>query len=144
MKLLLAVDLASAPDRVIETASPWVAKMQAKVDLLYVDHVPPSVAHIRDQSVLDALEREWQHQSAHIAQRLRVLLEEMPAGQRGEVHAERGIVAHVLAERAAEYDGLVIVTHGRRGIAHAWLGSVAERVVRAVQRPVFVLRMPPS
>ena len=118
--------------------------MGATLDLLYVDHVPSSVANIRDQSVLDALEREWLHRSRVLAGRLHELMGALPVECRGGVFTERGIVAHVLAERAAVYDGLVMVTHGRRGIAHAWLGSVAERVVRSVQRPVFVLRMPSS
>jgi nucleotide-binding universal stress UspA family protein len=37
-------------------------------------------------------------------------------------------------------DLVVIGTHGRRGIAHAILGSVAERIVRTATRPVLVLR----
>jgi nucleotide-binding universal stress UspA family protein len=31
-------------------------------------------------------------------------------------------------------------THGRRGLAHAFLGSVAERVVRTAPCPVLTVR----
>ena len=37
-------------------------------------------------------------------------------------------------------DLIVIGTHGRRGIAHAFLGSVAERVIRLSTLPVILIR----
>jgi nucleotide-binding universal stress UspA family protein len=36
-------------------------------------------------------------------------------------------------------DLIVIGTHGRGGIAHAVLGSVAERVVQKAKRPVLAV-----
>lgn len=40
------------------------------------------------------------------------------------------------------YDLVVVGTHGRRGASRAWLGSVAEEVVRASPVPVLVVRGP--
>jgi nucleotide-binding universal stress UspA family protein len=37
-------------------------------------------------------------------------------------------------------DLIVVGTHGRRGFAHAFLGSVAERLIRTASRPVLVVR----
>jgi nucleotide-binding universal stress UspA family protein len=37
---------------------------------------------------------------------------------------------------------IVIASHGRRGLAHALLGSVAESVMRASKIPVTVVRQP--
>ena len=37
-------------------------------------------------------------------------------------------------------DLIVIPSHGYHGMKHAWLGSVAERVIRHARCPVFVLR----
>lgn len=42
-----------------------------------------------------------------------------------------------------DVDAIAIGTHGRRGIAHAFLGSVAERIVQRSSRPVFVVKEPP-
>ena len=48
--------------------------------------------------------------------------------------------------RAAEegYDLLVLGTHGRRGLAHLMLGSVAEKVARRARCPVLTVRQPKS
>ena len=53
----------------------------------------------------------------------------------GVVHAEIGTVAR---EEAADY--IVIGTHGRGGLDHVMLGSVAERVVRTAPCPVITVR----
>ena len=41
-------------------------------------------------------------------------------------------------------DLIVLGTHGRRGVAHAVLGSVAERVVQFAPVPVLTVRSPAS
>ncbi|ACC74933.1 universal stress protein [Paraburkholderia phymatum] len=51
-------------------------------------------------------------------------------------------VSEVLARAAEECDADIIVigTHGRRGAQRFLLGSVAESLVRATERPVLLLR----
>jgi universal stress protein A len=55
---------------------------------------------------------------------------------------ELGAPAHVIADAAAkgEYDLVVVGTHGRTGMSHALIGSVAERVVRHAPCPVLSVR----
>jgi nucleotide-binding universal stress UspA family protein len=48
------------------------------------------------------------------------------------------------AVEAHEADVVVMGTHGHRGIKHAFLGSVAERTIRAVDRPVFTVKDSPE
>ena len=55
----------------------------------------------------------------------------------------RGIsAAPAILEYAAEkyIDLIVIGTHGRRGLGHFFLGSVAEEIVRMAECPVFTIR----
>ena len=54
-----------------------------------------------------------------------------------------GDPAHEIAEFAeAEKAGLIVMpSHGRTGIAHLLIGSVAERVVRHAHCPVLVLKV---
>jgi universal stress protein A len=42
----------------------------------------------------------------------------------------------------AKVDLIVMGTHGRSGVAHLFLGSVAERVVRSAPCPVLTVRQP--
>ena len=44
--------------------------------------------------------------------------------------------------REGSYDLIVLSTHGRTGIKHALLGSVAEKVVRKAPCPVLTVRPP--
>ena len=46
------------------------------------------------------------------------------------------------AARQHQCDLIVMGTHGRHGMAHLLLGSVAERVVRTAACPVLVVRRP--
>ena len=52
--------------------------------------------------------------------------------------------AHAITEYAgeSEIDLIVIGTHGRRGLSHIVMGSVAERVVRTAPCPVLTVRNP--
>jgi nucleotide-binding universal stress UspA family protein len=51
-------------------------------------------------------------------------------------------IADVILQEATEWaaDLIVMGTHGRRGMAHMFLGSVAEGVIRASPVPVLVVR----
>jgi len=44
--------------------------------------------------------------------------------------------------KKAEIDLIVLGTHGRRGLSHMVMGSVAERVVRLAPCPVLTVRQP--
>ncbi|WP_296228532.1 universal stress protein [Ralstonia sp. UBA689] len=53
-------------------------------------------------------------------------------------------VAAALQRDAAKWGAEVVVigTHGRRGLAHAMLGSVAEKFIRLATTPVLLVRGP--
>lgn len=54
----------------------------------------------------------------------------------------KGPVAPVLAEyvRDAGADLVVMTTHGQGGVRRAWLGSVADQLIRSVEVPVLLVR----
>jgi nucleotide-binding universal stress UspA family protein len=53
--------------------------------------------------------------------------------------------AEIVSEaQAGNCDLIVMGTHGHTGITHAWLGSVAENVVRRASCPVMTVRLPTS
>jgi nucleotide-binding universal stress UspA family protein len=51
-------------------------------------------------------------------------------------------VADVLSQYAREHDAdlIVMATHGRGGMRRAWLGSVADSLIRIASRPVLLIR----
>lgn len=57
-----------------------------------------------------------------------------------EIGAPHEIVVRAAKRTKAEL--IVLSTHGRSGLAHVFIGSVAERVVRHAPCPVLTLRLP--
>jgi nucleotide-binding universal stress UspA family protein len=59
-----------------------------------------------------------------------------------EILDEMGQPAEVIAETATKLpaDLIVMVTHGRRGLARLVEGSVAEKVLRSAPCPVLAIR----
>lgn len=63
-------------------------------------------------------------------------------GIKTEVNVSLGVPHRTLVDATAKgkIDLVIMPTHGRKGISHALLGSVAERVVRGAHCPVLVVR----
>lgn len=59
-----------------------------------------------------------------------------------ELKLFQGKIADVIVEEAKNWpaDLLVIGSHGRRGLGHFFLGSVAEHVTRIATMPVLIVR----
>jgi nucleotide-binding universal stress UspA family protein len=74
--------------------------------------------------------------------RLEQYTESIPAGVRRELAVEIGEPGNLIiaAQQRLGVDLVVMATHGRRGLKHLVLGSVAERVVRESPVPVLTVR----
>ena len=109
------------------------------VELVHV-HEPPPISAAAPQ-VDPRFDRE---QRAGMCQWLTELAEST-AGQTGQAVTATfldGPVGRTLEDYVArQAPGLVVMaTHGRGGLSRAWLGSVADRLVRHVQVPVLLVR----
>ncbi len=77
------------------------------------------------------------------------LIKSLPEGTMDVLEVEtiviKGIPFHEIITAATEIgaDLIVIGTHGRTGLSHVVMGSVAEKVVRKASCPVLTVRMPP-
>jgi nucleotide-binding universal stress UspA family protein len=85
--------------------------------------------------------------TTHLSERAAELLAEQLTGlsDRGiaaEYFALQGAPSEVIIETANEHhaDLVVMGTHGHTGVAHALLGSVAERVVQRAPCPVLTVK----
>ena len=144
--ILVPTDFSAASTRALAEAHEFAAAFGARIDLLHVWSVPSLVAPesvitgvgINEQPLL-----EWMRQSAG-----ELLAKfEADAQQAGiavrEAFSETGDPATAIVARAAKgkYDLLVMGTHGRTGLSHVILGSVAEKVVRRAPCAVLTVRV---
>lgn len=140
--ILVPLDGSALAERALPTAAALAARLGARLHLVTVH--PPSALPLPAEDPLGELttldrqsreaEREYLRQQAReAAERHAVAATE--ALLQGEPAAE-------LARYAAEHeiDLVVMTTHGRGGFSRFWLGSVADRLLRRLERPVLLLR----
>ena len=139
-RVLAATDFSPQSDRALEHARAIAAKSGAALHLLHVleDTVDtaafgtevfvPESAEVREARVREATIR--------LEQRAR------SAKPQASTEIVAGGGARSIAAYAAQHDVDLIVmgTHGRTGIAHLVMGSVAEQVVRTAPCPVLAVR----
>jgi nucleotide-binding universal stress UspA family protein len=136
--ILVPYDFAEASERALETAIELAGIHGSRLTILHVCEIPASVYEEIGVSPIDLLTPFTQAAE----ERLKTLLRQVQARRPGtdgvfklgSVH--EGALAAV-ASRGC--DLLVMGTHGRRGLAHAALGSVAEKLVRLSPVPVLTV-----
>ena len=144
MRALVAIDLDEPREEVdagIARVRSVLERLFATVDLLYVaPPFPPIREEPRDEEMKMLIEHAMTRMDGELTTRLTKILATWPAERRGAVEVVRGArSARDITDRAAAHDLLVVGTHGRRGLQRAWLGSVAELVVRWSPIPVLVI-----
>lgn len=142
MKWMLALDITEAhPEHVVEEAARWAQRAGATLDLVHVEGARYAYEFITDPYVRDLMAAEAAKMRTEDQKKLNELLERLPSELRGQARLLPGRPVPVITDEAKGYDAVLIGTHGRKGLAHFWLGSVAEQVVRRCNAPVLVLRV---
>jgi nucleotide-binding universal stress UspA family protein len=142
VRLLAAVDIHASSDAVVQEAIRWAQKLGGTLSLAFVDEYEYSAHLIRDPAIRTVVVQQWDQIGATNQAELKRLVDLVPAPIRGAPVYLRGRAAETVCEAAQGYDALLVATHGRRGLDHFFLGSVAERIVRRAPCPVVVLRLP--
>ncbi|PTL75511.1 universal stress protein [Vitiosangium sp. GDMCC 1.1324] len=141
-RILVPVDFSETSKRALEWAFFFANRFDAKLDVLHVWR--PSEYAGDEMVVLTRSEPELTlstYLHNHADQQLSAFLENVPHSKQ---LLESGEPAQVIVKVAGEggYDLIVMGTHGRTGLSHLRMGSVAEKVVRLAPCPVFTYRMP--
>ena len=144
-KILVPTDLSACSARALEKAQAFAVAFSATLDLLYVWSAPPLIA---PEALITGLGIDEQPLLDWMRSGTRELLGKFESEARSTgvtINAsfcEPGDPAAAIVELASSggYDLLVMGTHGRSGIRHALLGSVAEKVVRRAPCPVLTVR----
>jgi len=149
-KILVPIDIAEAgAEPMIATASMMAKKLGASIELVYIWQ-PPPLFPLPMVVIPSTMESQPANMEELARTRAGSQLMEAVARLRkdgvSEVHCRVGIgsPAHEIVELAdlGHFDLIVMGTHGRKGVSHALLGSVAERVVRRAKCPVMTVRAP--
>lgn len=134
-RILVATDFSTQAQRALQWASYLADRFPAKVVLLHVIDIF-TLAEVGCQMAgndpLNLLREQSQRCMAELKR-------SMPSS---ETQILEGSPRPVIVESALELDCQMIVmgTHGRSGLAHLLLGSVAEYVVRHSSVPVLTIR----
>ncbi|HKH73362.1 MAG TPA: universal stress protein [Vicinamibacterales bacterium] len=142
-RILVPIDFSAHSEKAIRYATTLANKFGARLSLLHV---------IEDPFVTGA----WQAEVfvPNIPELLNDLIkasETQMAGRKQQLAAHGFLVetlvitgrpASAIVEQASDgrFDLIVMGTHGHTGLAHAFLGSVAERVVQKAPCPVLTVR----
>ena len=138
-RILAALDFAEASAAGLALAGHLASAYQAELTAFHAEtfEAPPyftreqvaAIEHQRRAARREALAYVERYAAQFTRHRVRAVV--------SEVGPAEGIL-----EAAREQDLIVMGTHGRRGPARWWAGSVAERVVRQARSPVLVVRGP--
>jgi universal stress protein A len=134
-KILTPVDYSPCSRAALDHALFFAERFSAKIDVLHVWDVPPSVnadmmvmSDEGPQSMSNVLLHGANKEMNHFL---------------GDLTAEHGDAVPTIIEVAARdgYDLVVMGTHGRTGLSQLLMGSVAEKVVRQAPCPVLTVRL---
>ena len=142
-RILVPTDFSPASDAALATAKELAERFGASIHLLHVLEDPYATSAYATEVygfLPQGLREKWQRNAE--AQLATLLPAEEASAFGGTTGVLFGPPAKAIVEHAADngFDLIVMGTHGRGGVAHLLLGSVAERVVRTARCPVLTVR----
>jgi universal stress protein A len=140
-KILVPVDFSPHSEQALRVAGEIARRYEGTLDIVHV--YDPIAFSLPDgyvmftQSQIEELFAVFDEQLG----RMKTMAEAAGAAQ-VDTHVRQGAAATDICDFAQQgkFDLIVMGTHGRRGLSHLLLGSVAERVLRMAPCPVLTLR----
>jgi nucleotide-binding universal stress UspA family protein len=142
-RILVPTDFSPPSAAAVAMAKELAARFGASIQLLHVLEDPYAAGNYAPEVygyVPAGLRETWQRTAET------QLLAAFPVREREAFRGNAAVVFGSPARTIVEYadtngfDLIVMGTHGRGGVAHLLLGSVAERVVRTARCPVLTVR----
>jgi len=141
-KILVPTDFSKYSAEAVQTAADLSRRYEAPVTLAYV--FEPVTYALPEGHVMQSPPQIEEMQSVFEQRLVQATAEAKAAGALGvEAKLLTGPVASELADYAKRggFDLIVMGTHGRTGLRHLVLGSVAEKVVRTAPCAVLTVRV---
>jgi nucleotide-binding universal stress UspA family protein len=133
--ILVPLDFSDPANQALEYAMQLARQLQARLTLLHVTHLPP-LADVDITAYMAQVEASAQQALEACLQRAQ------QDGLPVQSLLVQGVPWRAIVDQAKtiQADLIVMSTHGRTGVQHFLLGSVAEKVVRLAPCPVLVTR----
>ncbi|MDE2059326.1 MAG: universal stress protein [candidate division NC10 bacterium] len=137
-RILVPTDFSASSEYACQYALTFAHEARAEVYLLHAIYNPLRLPGYDFGGVIETLVKQAQDDLQKQVEQIR----------------EKQVIVHPMVLVGVEYeeivkfaqehqiDLIIMGTHGRTGLAHAFLGSVAERVIRIASCPVLIVRMP--
>jgi nucleotide-binding universal stress UspA family protein len=139
--IIVPTDFSQLSEIAVQSAARLARGQQATLHLLHVTRLP--LLHTTydvniPQSVWDGLRNEIQEQMDETCERLAAA----GVSRVEQLISEFAQPAEFIQQtvRALDADLVVMATHGRKGLAHAFLGSITEETLRACPAPVLAIK----
>jgi nucleotide-binding universal stress UspA family protein len=139
---LIPLDFSDYSAQALDYAMELAHKLQARLTLL---HVMQDLSLGGGDLGMTLPYAYMQELDAELNRRLESYLEHVTAaGLNGDMALVHGTPYQEIVEtaRARRVDLIIMGTHGRTGLRHVLMGSVAEKVVQLASCPVLVMRQP--
>ena len=145
--ILVATDFSDCSTAALDYGRAMARVFKARLHLLHVVEVfvIDSAAFGSAAAVLPSLQSALEKSAEETLKKL------MTPEDRSELKAVAVLrsvdtPAHAIVDYARDekIDLIVVGTHGRKGLSHVLIGSVAEKVVRLAPCPVLTVRQPPA
>lgn len=135
-KILCPIDFDENSIAALDAAAEMARQFDATVEVL---HVVPIIVQAGGTPIyIDVYTAQEQEAQAKLQELAKTHLTGVKYELKTSVAQPSAAILH--AQKTLGADVIVMSTHGRRGLSHIFLGSVAERVVREAQCPVLTIR----
>lgn len=155
-RFLYATDLSKNSAYAFRYAVNSAENHDAQIHILHVlERIPPSAEALARNFVGgEKLERLYEAGRTEVLEKIRKRLEEFCqkefrdrpdcSNRVASIQVVEGDPAGIILEKAEELkvDTVIMGTHGKGFLAHAFLGSVAEKVLQRTKIPVFIVPIP--
>ncbi len=140
MNILVAIDLSSASQKILDKAKSLALALHAKVCLLHVIEGEPDFLDDEPdlQNSSDQGQQEFPQEHKDLQKEVDGLRQ---SGIETKGLLSQGTVVDVILQKSKqlEIDIIIVGTHGHGGVHHMIFGSVSEGVLRDTACPVLVI-----
>jgi len=154
-KVLYATDLSRNAAFAFRYAMKFAEEQDADIIILHVlEEIPPNTRALISLYVADSQRMNVLDEKLNIVEKIKSRLntfcdreyQDTPTCTSRVTHIEvsEGYPAEQILRKVDELDcdAIIMGTHGKGTLAHTFLGSVAQKVLRRVRKPVFIIPLP--